>query len=200
MSSASYPSVDAYLATLCDGWSSFPECQVNASLVLGLRARGAFDGLDRLPEAIAAQLSGVVPETAWFPEVLGVGVFLAVRDARFPGLNGEHDFLMWVEALNHEILDAQQRALDARTPADAVHLLPGLWARFHRGTTMRVVAHGAQHAEIAFAHPPALFPREWTESRRRTLVSALVRAGAVQPEVRAAADGARGTTFRLVWR
>lgn len=195
-----YPSVSAYVTTLPDGWSSFAACEVNASLIFGLRERGVFDGLEGLPDAIASLIVGPPPESGWLPEVISVGVFLAVRDARFGGPAGEVDFLAWVDALNHEILHVEQSALLVTTPGDAVRFIPEVWARFHRGSTMTVVAQTKQTAEVAFAHPTFLFPGQWMESRRRTLVSALVRAGAAQPSVRAARDGDRGTRFHLSWR
>jgi hypothetical protein len=195
-----YPSVGAYAATLPEGWSSWPEFQVRASLVIGLRDRGAFEGLEDLPDEITGRVRSLTNEAGWLPEVLSVGVFLAVRDARFGGPSGELDFLAWIDALNGEILQVEQTSRDIRSPADAVRWIPDVWSRFHRGSTMRVVARTEESAEIAFAHPPFLFPGAWMESRRRTLRSALARAGAVQPEVHAERDGERGTRFRLSWR
>ena len=194
-----YPELDAYAAALPDGWASFPECEVNAALVVGLRERGAFDGLEGLPAALHEAITGPLPESGWMPEVVSVGVFLAVRDARFPGPTGESDFLEWFEALNHEVLETQQQVLRVGDLATALPGLSAVWGRFHRGTTMTVVAQTANTAEVSFAHPPRLFPRAWMEARRRMLASALARAGAVQPEVSATVDGERGTAFSLTW-
>ncbi len=104
-----------------------------------------------------------------------------------------------MDALNHEVLHLQQTEIRVRCPAEAVQHFPMLWARFHRGSTMTIVARRERSAEVAFAHPPLLFPGAWMESRRRTLVGVLVRAGAVQPEVRATPDGAQGTRFAMYW-
>ncbi len=194
-----YPELDAYAETLPEGWASFAECEVNAALVGGLRERGAFDGLDALPTELHAAITGPLPASGWMPEVVSIGVFLAVRDARFPGPTGESDFLGWFEALNHEVLETQQQALGIGSHTAALSELSAVWARFHRGTTMTVTARTPRTAEIAFAHPARLFPPAWMEARRRMLVGALVRGGAVQPEVRATVDAARGTAFSLRW-
>lgn len=194
-----YPELDAYAAALPEGWASFPACEVNAALVVGLRERGAFDGLEGLPAELHAAITGPLPASGWMPEVVSVGVFLAVRDARFPGPTGEGDFLEWFEALNHEVLETQRQALRVGSPSAALPGLSAVWGRFHRGTTMTVVAQTKHTAEILFAHPPGLFPSAWMEGRRRMLGSALVRIGAVQPEVRATSVGERGTAFSLRW-
>lgn len=195
---ARYPHVDAYLATLPSGWSSFPACEANPSLLLGLRDRGVFAGL-ALPPAINSYIGRPPTESGWIPEVISIGAFLAVRDARFSGASGEADFLAWFQALNDEVLDAQQRALAVTSPAEALRLLSAGWAHFHRGTTMTLAAQTKRSAVIAFGHPPHLFPPAWMESRRRMLASALAKSGAVQPDVRAATDREYGAVFRLFW-
>lgn len=197
-SDARYPHVDAYLATLPSGWSSFPTCEANPSLLLGLRDRGVFAGL-ALPPAIDAYISRPPTESGWIPEVISVGAFLAVRDARFSGHSGEADFLAWFQALNDEILDAQQRALAVTSPAEVLGLLSAAWAQFHHGTTMTLAVQTKRSAVITFAHPRHLFPAAWLESRRRMLASALVKSGAVQPDVRATIDSEYGAVFRLSW-
>lgn len=193
-----YPSLDAYRASLPDGWASFPTCEASAALFVGLRERGVFEGLELAP-ALSRYVAGSLAADAWLPEVVSVALFLAVRDARFPDSAGEQAFLAWFQALNAALLDAEYRAQPVASPQEALGSLSDTWARFHRGTSMTVTAHTAQTAEIAFAHPRLLFPPAWMESRRRMLMGALVRARAAQPEVLAAADGERGTIFRLSW-
>jgi hypothetical protein len=168
-------------------------------LVGSLRERGVFDGLEELPEVLVKWVAPPAARAPWVPEIVSVAAFLAIRDARYPGAAGELEFLAWIDALNHKILDAELPSVVA-TPSAAVEWLPAMWAHFHRGTTLTVALETERSAEIEFSHPRFLFPGSWMESRRRTLASVLARSGAVQPEVRASRDDEYGTRFVLSWR
>lgn len=201
-----YPTAAAYFDALPAGWASFPECRARAALLGGLRARGALDALDALPERLRPLLAHVAEAGDWLPEVVHVGTLLAVRDARFGGrAHADDEFLEWMAQLNRDLLGAPPLAgeLSTESPADLVPHLPEIWSMFHAGTPMTVLSRSATAATAALAHPRLLLPALSLESHRRTLALSLAKAGAVAPAVtmrtEIAGDDAR-TIYAATWR
>jgi hypothetical protein len=201
--SVAYPSVARYAADLPDGWSSFPSCQARASLLSGLRARGAFEGIVGLPVPLQRVVDGRL-DGEWIPEVLHIGALLAVRDTLFAGEGGDDGFLEWMAHLNRQLMASPEHAdvFEADAPVDVVRKLSAIWARFHRGISMQGEAHET-HARAVLSSPRALLVPLSIEWTRRTLAVALAQAGAAQPEVTAETafegDEAR-TTFSARWQ
>lgn len=201
-----YPSASAYLDALPDGWASFPACLARASLVGGLRDRGALDELDAFPQPLLALLDHIATDREWIPEVVHVATLLAVRDARF-GAGPAHDeqFLAWMARLNRVLLGGPKlvEAPLPVTPEDRVSGLVDLWEDFHRGTPMTVCNHEPTSVQVVLTHPRQLFGLLSVESHRRTLALSLAKATPVQPHVtvrtEVSGDESR-TVFTASWR
>jgi hypothetical protein len=197
-----YPSVARYLAGLPDGWMSFPSCRAHRTVLASLRARGAFDDLERLPEPVARVLARE-PDSEWIPEVVHIGMLLLFRDARFSGADGEEAFLVWMTDLRRQVMAsaAHASAFAVSKPEEVVAKLPEFWSRFHQGTSMRLEAAGPP-ARIVHWSPRGVFVPLWAAWTRRIFGIALAKGGAVHPEVtfEMKHEGAdTRTVFTLSW-
>jgi hypothetical protein len=198
-----FATVEAYFDDLPDGWASFPRCVARASLLGGLRARGALDALEGLPARLRPLLSHLTAEAEWLPEVVHVAALLAIRDAPF-GPRDDDAFLAWMGQLNRELLGGPELGgvIAIVTAAELVPRLPAMWELYHAGTPLMVDEHSATHARLVLAHPRRLFPPLSLESHRRTFALLLAKAGA-QPSVtmRTAVSGEDARTlFEARWR
>lgn len=186
------PTLTSYLAGLPHGWRSYPECEARASMLGRLSSIGILSELDALPADVRSAIHGI-GETDWIPEVVHVGVLLALRDLRF-GPSGEEAFLAWLAKLNREIMP--ERVVGG--PMEAARQMPRIWAELHRGTTL-VLADVSEHAARFVArHPPDLFTPLSHRWRRHAVHAFLSRAGAVQPRSieRPAPDG---SVIEMTW-
>jgi hypothetical protein len=188
---ADYPSARAYLAGLPDGRRSYPSCEVSLELVMGLRERGALDGLDALTASLEDDGSG------WVPEVVFTAVLLVVKDVRFVGPDPEHAMISWIEAMNRRMVVASSGPVFGGPSLALVHA-PRVWARFHRGTEMEIRHLEETRAEVILRHPPGLWPSLVHEWRRRTFLAALASEGAALPSA-TCVRVAEGSQFSLVW-
>lgn len=192
-----YRGMAAYLRSLPEGARSFPECEAAASLLLGLRARGALDDL-LLPPPLREQLERA-GDDGWLPEVTHVAVLLAVRDARFGGPAGDDALIEWMQGLSRPLVVPEGEAARAPDPAAAVRLAAGVWGRFHRGTTLEVGRLTPRSASMIHRHPDEIFPPVVIEWRRRVLLAMLAGAGAAAPTARATHAPGLGTTLEVSW-
>jgi hypothetical protein len=166
------PLLTAYLEQLPAGLASFPSCEASSVMLRGLVQRHALAGLDSLPREALAALS-MIDRTEWLPEVVHVAAMLALRDARF---HDDEAFLAWTGKLNREVM------LDhATSSAEALRLVPQIWSRLHRGTTVELFDLAEHSGTLLTRHPHALFAPLIKEWRSRAVLAFLARAGAVQP-------------------
>ena len=186
-----------YLASLPEGARSFPECQADAGLVLGLSARGVLEGLALAPEVRDAL--GSARDGHWLPEIVHVAVLLALRDARFGGPAGDDALIEWVEGISRPLAVPAAGEGGPGDAAAAVRAAPEVWARFHRGTRLEVAQLGERAADLLYRHPDGIFPPVVLEWRRRVLLAMLAGAGAVTPSATLEARPGEGTAIHLAW-
>ena len=120
------------------------------------------------------------------PEVVHVAIVLSIRDARFgPGAAEDEAFLAWLAKVNREILDGVSVAdpVSPTDPATVLPYLPVLWQEFHRGCPLSIEHASKTAALVVVEHPTGLFSPLSIETHRRTLASALAKAGAAKLEV-----------------
>jgi hypothetical protein len=159
------------------------------------------DGLDVVPTCLLPREIGehLASDADWLPEVLHVAALLAVRDVRFgASAHPDDDFLEWLAQLNRELLDQPLQGL-AASPAELAPHLVTIWEDFHAGTPAAILDSGPTHVAFALSHPAALFHPLSRESQRRVVALALVKVGAVQPDVAMRVEPSR-TIFDATWR
>jgi hypothetical protein len=202
-----FATVGRYFETLPHGWASFPGCVARASLLGGLRDRGALDALEALPEQLLPRvlLDHLAATAEWLPEVVHVATLLAVRDARFgAGPRGDEEFQAWLSQLNRDLLDQPENsgAMEVTSSVELVPRLAAVWTTLHVGSPAVVARYSPNHASLTLTYPAALFPELAIESRRRAFALALAKQGAVQPMVAALTEvtGADAqTVFDATW-
>ncbi len=188
---AALPSVTAYVRGLPAGWSSYPECAARGRLLGSLAVTGALDGLEGLPDALARHLPTL--SAGWIPEVVHVGLMLAVRDRRFAGAGGEDAFLAWLHRLNGAVMPERS------DPRAAVLELPTIWSSLHTGTVLEVREASESSALLAARHPEPLFPALASRWRCDAIAGLLVRSGAVQPRVTQHPYAGGETLLAITW-
>jgi hypothetical protein len=184
-----FPTLTRYSEQLPVGLASFPACAASSVMLRGLVARDALGGLAGLPREIGSAVERI-EQTEWLPEVVHVAAMLALRDVRF---GDDETFLAWTGKLNREVMMDR-----AANPPEALALVPRIWSRLHRGTTVEVLDLSGHSGTLLTRHPRELFApliREW---RTRAVLAFLARAGAAQPRARESAD-AEGTVLRIDW-
>lgn len=192
MDEGRHPTAEAYEASLPDGWASYPACRARASLLAGLAGIGVLEGLPAPLEAWVARLA----RETWIPEVVHVGVIVALRDVRFrPGSTGEDDFVAWLTKLNREVMPY----LPGEAPEGVLRRLTGTFAALHEGTTLVLTDAGSGHARLEAGHPPNVFPPLMRRCRRVAMLAYLSRAGAVQPDA-IERDVPGGSVAEITWR
>jgi len=188
------PSLDAYIESLPQGWSSYPSCEARSVLLASLRPTGALAELEDVPILVDHVRS--LASSEWVPEVAHVAILLALRDHRFPGPTGEAGFVAWMDKLNRSVLPTDpHRSVNA-----ALADLPAIWASLHRGTSVDLIENGPNRATLGLLHPDRLFPplaRRW---RRRVIESYLAGAGASQPRAYETTGAGEQLSIVITWR
>lgn len=177
------PSAAEYERGLPDGWGSFADCQVKAALVRAAASETALLEAE-LPAPLRALVDDPPLVTAWVPEVLHVGLVLAlhealVREDRAAG------FLDWVAERHRELL-AGAYAPTVRGPKGERMLkaLPAAWERFHRGTEMMIDGLEGDTASVLLSSPPGLYPAFVSQMQGTALRVVLEVSGARDVSVR----------------
>jgi hypothetical protein len=187
------PSLDAYIASLPQGWHSYPTCEARSGLLASLRPTGVLTDLDGIP--LLGEHVRALPAVEWIPEVAHVAVLLALRDRRFSGPNGEAAFIAWMDKLNRAVLPE----VAPRDAAQAIADFPAVWASLHRGTRVDVLECHPNRACLGMTSPEPIFPplaRRW---RRRVIETYLSRAGASQPRANEIARVGEQVLVGVTW-
>lgn len=167
--------VATYLASLPAGLDSYPECTAKVAL-----ARAFVERLERAfpVSSLDAGLRASVdqPVSAWMSEAASTAVFLAAR----PMFKSDEEFLRWVADGDRELLSSPlYRALFWLVgPTRVLRTGAERWARFHRGTTLRIEDAQAGEVRARLTFPRGLFPPLAIEAYARSFQIALELAGA----------------------
>jgi hypothetical protein len=150
-----YRRVQAYLAGLPHGLSSYPECKARQGMVDTIMSSAPrFTG--EAPPLVLDLLSS--PRAPWVREaVLGAGILAMADRARWT----DAELLEWHRSLNrHMFRGPVYRAVMAFfSPQFLLERGAGRWATFHSGTTLQVAAAGERGAVARLEFPPGLFNR-----------------------------------------
>lgn len=198
MDTTAFPRVAAYLAALPSGWLSHPECECKASVYReALASLGrTFDttGLDPL---LADYVENPLPMSAWVPEVVNAGIYLAICDRAF---GDEERFLDWVYRVAVTTFEKPMyRALFyIASPERLARSGATRWAAFHRGTEYSVeVQKGG--ARSAWTYPRNLLPRLVVLGSARAVQAAYRAAGAPKAIVRLVEHTPTSARTESIW-
>ncbi len=193
------PRLERYLASLPDGWASFPECMAKATLVHGALAMVPERVRSRLPAPLLARTAEPPLPTAWAPEVEMIAMVHAAVDLRGPG--GEA--ALWDEIAQANVALFQRREyqplLRAGDPGRAIEHVSRSWHLFHRGTTFEALESAPGRAVLVHAYPPPLFPAVALRLRRASLEGVLLACGAQRTAVAQEALEPGRTRYVATW-
>lgn len=154
---AAFPTLDAYLRQLPDGFDSFPTCAIKASVIRDALASKPLADDAELPTPIRAFLQNPPPVSSLVPEVLSNAMLLALYDVHFSA-QGRQAMWDWLHATTYKLLRTPlYRILFAVLSPE--RLLTGVaqrWSAFRRGSELTLTDKREGFARLRLAYPPGL--------------------------------------------
>lgn len=150
-----FPSLARYLDALPHGLDSYPDCQAKVSLVRSmLEEHPLAKFVPELPTPLAELIRQPPPMSAWMSEVHLRAILRVIHDRV---LTDRRAFVKWTyEAQKRLLAGPVYRLLFSVMSVERLgDIAPSRWARFHRGSTMRV-DYGDMQSRVSFQFPPHL--------------------------------------------
>lgn len=147
-----FPSVARYLDRLPGGLAAYPHWQGKASLLRSvLDTYPLHESVPYLPDTLAELIRFPPPTAHWIPEVHFRALMRVVLDAHF---RSPAAFIAWSYSAQQRMLGgALYRVLFALiSPERVARGAPGLWANFHRGSTLTIDL-GRQEGTVTMTYP-----------------------------------------------
>lgn len=200
MDRSAFPRVAHYLENLPAGWLSHPECECKASVYReALATLGKPLDTEGLDPLLADYVSNPVPTSAWIPEVINAGIYLAICDRAF---GDEEKFLDWVHRVAVATFEKPMyRALFyIASPERLARSGATRWAAFHRGTDYEVhVAESGTGARSEWSFPRNLLPRLVLQGSARAVQAAYRAAGAPKAVVKLVEVTSTSARTESIW-
>ncbi len=193
---------DAYVASLPQGLSSYPEHVQKASVYrefIRFMPTGALPG--RVPAVIEQLFLRPLPASAWVPEVHVTALFLAICDAGFPN---EADFIARAFVANQELLTGPlyRILMMVASPGYLARNAEARWNTFHRGIKMvtETLPEGkTRSAVFRLEYPHGLLPELMARSYTTAFRAALEAAGGRGVNVEVQRYGPTSCAFACRW-
>jgi hypothetical protein len=153
MAPAAFPTLDAYLRQVPDGFDSFPACSIKASIIRDVLNSKPLAADERLPAPIRAFAQSPPPVSLRVPEVLSNAILLAVYDTHFGAL-GRQAAWDWMHVTTYKLLRTPlYRILFAVVSPE--RLLTGLahrWQAFRHGSELSIAdkKEGSARLKLVF--------------------------------------------------
>ncbi|MCA9606544.1 MAG: hypothetical protein KC619_13155 [Myxococcales bacterium] len=195
------PRLERYLARLPDGWASYPECTIKATLVQAAFAAIPEGSMGRLPAPLLARASERVLSTSWAPEVEMIAIIHAAVDLRSETPGGEA--ALWEQVTQENVALFQRKEyrplIRAGNPGRAIEHLSRSWNLFHRGTTFECLETTPGRVVLLHTYPHLLFPSLALRMRSASLQGILIACGATDADMREEALGPGRTRYVATW-
>lgn len=191
--------MDAYIASLPHGLSSYSGCQQKAIILSQfIGPTPASEIAPALPPELASLVLDPPLATEWIAEVKTTAIYLALRDA----MGSDDAFVAHAYAMNRRLLARPvYRILFALTsPETVLRGATARWGQMHRGTELR--PHKVVEGEAVFrlTFPPGLVPAILARAYTTAYRAAIEMAGAIDATVTFADQTSTGCTFTAHWR
>ena len=152
-----FPTLDAYLRQVPDGFDSFPQCSIKASVVRDALSSKPLVDDPELPAPIRAFLQNPPPVSSLVSEVLSNAMLMVLYDVHFSAV-GRQAMWDWLHASTYELL---------RTPLYHIlfavlspeRLLTGVtqrWSAFRRGSELTITEKKEGFARLRLQFPAML--------------------------------------------
>jgi hypothetical protein len=154
---AAFPTLDAYLRQVPDGFDSFPTCSIKASVIRDALSSKPLDDDPALPAPIRAFVQSPPPVSSLVPEVLSNAMLLTLYDVHFSTL-GRQAMWDWLHATTYQLLRTPlYRILFAVLSPE--RLLTGVaqrWQAFRRGSELTITDKKEGFARLRLVYPAGL--------------------------------------------
>lgn len=152
-----FPSLEAYLRQVPDGFDSFPQCSLKASVIRDALSSKPIADDPSLPTPIRAFLQNPPPVSTLVPEVLSNAMLFVLYDVHFGAL-GQQAMCDWLHASTVQLLRTPlYRILFAVMSPE--RLLTGVaqrWSAFRRGSELTLTDKKDGFARLRLVHPAGL--------------------------------------------
>jgi hypothetical protein len=200
---SSFPHLDAYVARLPNGFDSYPQAELKASVLhnfFGDDKKLLSHHASKLPAPVRALIEKLPAESAWVRECHATGLFMALIDAE---LHGEDAFIDFAYRKNKKLLDSIAYRILFRVlrPRTVVNGAVSRWDVFHRGgVTLELVDVADDAASIRLRYPAHLVPPVMARAYTTAFRAAIELAGAKGCSVDLVASDDASATFVARWR
>lgn len=191
--------LQAYLSSLPDGLSAYPECQAKGILVRLLAAEECYAGAAaKLPEPFRKLIEEQPIGSEWIPEVHYQALVYALGDAF-----GQDDdaILSRVRARHRRMFDSPtyRILMVTSTPAALLRGADLRWANWHRGSTLEVEGIADDGVRLRVRFPRGLFDGLQLRIFGESFLAALDLSQARSPRVEIIEAGAGFARYRAAW-
>lgn len=200
MTTARYPTLDAYLDQVPRGFDSFPSCLIKASVIRDALNNKPLADDPSLPAPIRAFLQNPPPVSSRVPEVLSNAMLLTLYDVHFGAL-GRQAAWDWMHAATYKLLRTPlYRILFAVLSPE--RLLSGLaqrWQAFRRGSELIMTDKNAGSARLKLVFPAGLHTDLTLDLLSAAIQAAIDCSGARSVNVEVQARSAGEAVFACRW-
>jgi hypothetical protein len=197
---AAFPTLEAYLRQVPNGFDSFPACSIKASVIRDALNSKPLDDDPRLPAPIRAFVQSPPPVSSLVPEVLSNAILLTMYDVHFGAL-GRRAAWDWMHATTYKLLRAPlYRILFAVMSPE--RLLTGVaqrWSAFRRGTELSITDKKDGFARLKLVFPVALHTDLTLYLLSSAFQAAIDCSGAREASVEVEARSASEAVFACRW-